>query len=458
MQTALWKKVLAHDFDRPLTSFGFSTRVARENFWTRNFTSKAIIEYKKFMYLAATSDMMVSPSPIIDKVWHEHLMFSKSYREFCQVLGKDIQHVPSTHNREDFEKFRLAKERTQKLYTSVFGEQPEDIWNNSSMYDSLSLPKANINLRTFINYGLLSFPVLMVPAYFLLKPLYIHIGNPGFVIGYLVISTICLLLLNTWNESKLHDMLMNIDPSSFVFDLDPMELKYMESQELAKSINGRLNQMLVVGKVAIENKDKFYLIKNLQPANLEEWEVHQAFEKFGENATYATMIRELEYAPIFNNIINCMDALKKYITKSKQFGTIFYTNFVTLGLLLLIGFTRLATGIMRDKPIMIILVLLMILLLISGAHLFRLAKAMVTIVIPVYYKKNVAPKYASADDWAWQYVLYDATVLSPALASFDSGNRGSWNDWGSSGSCGTSSDSSFGSSCGSSCGGCGGGD
>src|SRR4051812_15175369 len=64
MQTALWKKVLAHDFDQPLTSFGFSTRVARENFWTRNFTSKAIIEYKKFMFLAATSDMMVSPSPI----------------------------------------------------------------------------------------------------------------------------------------------------------------------------------------------------------------------------------------------------------------------------------------------------------------------------------------------------------------------------------------------------------
>src|SRR3954463_5783550 len=98
MPISHWNKVLAHDFDQPFTSFGFSTRVARENFWTRNFTGKAIIEYKKFMYLAATSEMMVSPSPIIDKVWHEHLMFSKSYREFCQVLGKDIQHVPATHN------------------------------------------------------------------------------------------------------------------------------------------------------------------------------------------------------------------------------------------------------------------------------------------------------------------------------------------------------------------------
>ena len=62
MDAALWNKILEFDFDSPPSEYGFSTRLARENYWTRNFTRQAILEYKKLMYLAATSDMMVSPS------------------------------------------------------------------------------------------------------------------------------------------------------------------------------------------------------------------------------------------------------------------------------------------------------------------------------------------------------------------------------------------------------------
>ena len=120
MDAILWNKILAYDFDHPMSEYGFSTRLARENYWTKNFTAKAIVEYKKFMYLAAVSDSMVSPSEVIDVVWHEHLIFTKSYKEFCDLLGKQIQHVPSTHNRSEFEKFRKAKQRTKELYQSTF--------------------------------------------------------------------------------------------------------------------------------------------------------------------------------------------------------------------------------------------------------------------------------------------------------------------------------------------------
>src|SRR5690348_3866352 len=98
----LWNRVLAFDLDEPLSEYCFSVRLARENAWTAIFTAAAIVEYKKFMYLAATSDMMVSPSGIIDTVWHQHLIFTQSYADLCEVLGKNVQHVPSTHNREDF--------------------------------------------------------------------------------------------------------------------------------------------------------------------------------------------------------------------------------------------------------------------------------------------------------------------------------------------------------------------
>src|ERR1700752_1477695 len=103
MTNTHWLKVSEFDLDDPMSEYGFSTRLANENYWTRDFTKKAIAEYKKFMYLAGTSDLMVSPSEIVDVVWHQHLIFTSSYSEFCNVLGKTIQHVPSTHNKEDHE-------------------------------------------------------------------------------------------------------------------------------------------------------------------------------------------------------------------------------------------------------------------------------------------------------------------------------------------------------------------
>ena len=69
----------------------------------RFVTQKAIEEYKKFMYLAATSNQMVSPSEIVDIVWHQHLIFTNSYSDFCNLLGKRIEHIPSTHNKSEFE-------------------------------------------------------------------------------------------------------------------------------------------------------------------------------------------------------------------------------------------------------------------------------------------------------------------------------------------------------------------
>ena len=105
MNNIFWDTILKFDFDDPEGEYVFSTRLASENFWTKNFTEIAILEYKKFMYLAATSSSMVSPSEIIDKVWHLHLVYTESYNDFCKLLGKQIKHIPSTHNKKEISKF-----------------------------------------------------------------------------------------------------------------------------------------------------------------------------------------------------------------------------------------------------------------------------------------------------------------------------------------------------------------
>lgn len=54
------------------------------------------------MYLAVISDFIVSPSAIVDTVGHQHLTFTQSYQDFCSIIGKQIQHVPLTHNKKEF--------------------------------------------------------------------------------------------------------------------------------------------------------------------------------------------------------------------------------------------------------------------------------------------------------------------------------------------------------------------
>lgn len=227
MSTPLWNAVLNFNLDEPPSLYGFSTRLASENYWTADFTEKAIVEYKKFMYLAAVSDMMVSPSEIIDIVWHQHLIFTQSYADFCFVLGKNIQHVPSTHNREDFEKFRLAKERTKKFYGETFGSQPCMIWDYADMFEPLQLQKAPYKIRTLTTAGILIALLSTLPMFFLLKPVYIHINNPWFLTGYVAVAFFTLIGLRNYNRTTLMSVVREWKPDAFIHHLKPDELMYV---------------------------------------------------------------------------------------------------------------------------------------------------------------------------------------------------------------------------------------
>ncbi|AWM13546.1 hypothetical protein DI487_06515 [Flavobacterium sediminis] len=93
MNHEIWDPIERFEFDQAVSGYGFITRLAFENNWTAFFTLKAIEEYKKFMYLAAVENVMVSPSKIVDVVWHQHLIFTQSYNDFCSILGKRIEHI-----------------------------------------------------------------------------------------------------------------------------------------------------------------------------------------------------------------------------------------------------------------------------------------------------------------------------------------------------------------------------
>jgi hypothetical protein len=78
-----------------------------------------------------TVESPVTPSKVIDQGWHEHLLFTKPYREFCRdVLQHDFDHHPELVPLDtQTEAFRLQYEHTLLRDVEEFNVlPPTDIW------------------------------------------------------------------------------------------------------------------------------------------------------------------------------------------------------------------------------------------------------------------------------------------------------------------------------------------
>ncbi len=130
----------------------FADKLARKLSWDRGFALRAIGEYKKFVYLGVVSNFPVTPPRVIDQVWHEHLLFSSGYREFCaQVLGRNFDHHPElVPTDEQTATFRDQYAATLELYEREFDrEAPEAFWGTpkfSRRKGHRARPKRNSSL------------------------------------------------------------------------------------------------------------------------------------------------------------------------------------------------------------------------------------------------------------------------------------------------------------------------
>jgi len=448
MNETLWNSVQKFDLDQPSGEYCFSIRLASENRWTEDFTEKAILEYKKFMYLAAVSDVMVSPSPIVDVVWHQHLIFSQSYHDFCDVLGKAIQHVPSTHHKSQFEQFKRAAEYTEKLYADHFAPQPESIWKNDTMLGSLKLEPAKIKTESLTLYGLLAFILLVIPFYYLLRPLYVRLDNPYFILGFMGLVLPLYVVLNLYNKNKIKQTLNAFNQDSFVYHLKPFELIYLKTGRLTDVISGSVNELIHNGTIAITGQ-MISVSQHVQVKSAEHAQIVSALQDSGR-IDYTGLLRILESKPVFRNVRNSLDAFKYHVKQSKTFGKLFYKSFLVFALLSMFPLIRLITGIVRDKPVIQIVIILVVLLFFIFSYLRKLTVMLTVVAIPNWYENNIQYKRKAQEDWRWSYFLYGAAVLTPVLVPFVNNGRDGWTDGGSGDSGGG------GSSCGSSCGSCGG--
>ena len=109
----------------------FAHKLANKLNWNVSFAMKAINEYKKFIYLGLISDFVVTPSRLIDKVWHEHMLFTAGYRDFCNnVIHHQFDHFPELVPMDDQTGvFSAQYMDTLALYKAEFNmDAPEAVW------------------------------------------------------------------------------------------------------------------------------------------------------------------------------------------------------------------------------------------------------------------------------------------------------------------------------------------
>jgi hypothetical protein len=111
----------------------FAAKLARKFGWSDEFAYLAIREYKKFVFLGVVSHYPVTPSKVIDSVWHEHIHFTRGYREFCaDVLRQHFDHSPELIPfDEQTNVFSAQYQKTLEYYEYEFGTvPPKEIWGS----------------------------------------------------------------------------------------------------------------------------------------------------------------------------------------------------------------------------------------------------------------------------------------------------------------------------------------
>ena len=138
----LWDVIAAKFGGKDASTKAFADKLCRKLDWDRKFALRALWEYKKYVYLGVTSDFVVTPSKVIDQVWHEHLLFSSGYRKFCaDVIQYDFDHNPELVPVDSqTEIFQAQYMETIELYKTEFGSAPpDDIWAVTKFDESVPL-------------------------------------------------------------------------------------------------------------------------------------------------------------------------------------------------------------------------------------------------------------------------------------------------------------------------------
>jgi uncharacterized protein (TIGR04222 family) len=360
-QTALHQRLQAFCFDRPDSPLSFSQRLARENHWSWEFAERAIVEYKRFAFLAVVAGHPVTPSDQVDQVWHLHLTYTRSYwEEFCpQVLQKPLHHEPTRGGVAESLKFEDWYGKTLESYQHWFGElPPEDIWPAAAIRFGTSSQFVRVNAAQSWVVPKPSLPVLPKPApqLALFLPLMLILTGCGTIAGfpnpldfngsqflsfYLLLIVIGLLL-----SLGLRTQLLPDESSPPAPSLDAYEVAYLaggKSRAVDTAIFSLVQKKFVT---VLPEEKKLKLEQSIESY----WpEVDQAVAAVVAEEDSIGQIH-LRASVEMESVGDRLQQLNLVLKPVQSFQIGLYPNLPILALLCL-GIAKISVGVGREKPV-----------------------------------------------------------------------------------------------------------
>lgn len=106
----------------PMLSDKIATKLVLEQ---ADFVKQGLIETLRFLTLCAGQNGALTPSKRVDDIWHEFILFTKTYQTFCEdKYGRFIHHQPSQKDHENDIQYR----HTLACYVEVFGQADDQYW------------------------------------------------------------------------------------------------------------------------------------------------------------------------------------------------------------------------------------------------------------------------------------------------------------------------------------------
>ena len=112
-------------------------------------------EYKRFLAIKVIAEdteapFSLSPSAVVDQVWHQHILHTKQYRLTCTALGVYIDHDPAgAGDPESVREKRLKM--TKAFYKTVFNEDaPDKYWKMKEASNPVKLKNSNEDDRKIV--------------------------------------------------------------------------------------------------------------------------------------------------------------------------------------------------------------------------------------------------------------------------------------------------------------------
>jgi hypothetical protein len=88
---SLWNRIQGFSLDAPDADFPFSKKAGKRRKLESRFYAKSHRRIQKICLSLLYSSQRASPSKIVDKVWHMHLIYTQNYwEEFCPAILKGL--------------------------------------------------------------------------------------------------------------------------------------------------------------------------------------------------------------------------------------------------------------------------------------------------------------------------------------------------------------------------------